>query len=120
MEEEIVAPVKNRPFLYAQPTTISFVRTWRVGIFLLRFEREEKELAPHLSRPLHQLMAHAVVHNLKEPPLTAGVGDETQRFIAEALVVAEKVLQVNDWDVNVCFMSTLKILGSDGGGGVLP
>lgn len=100
MEEEIVAPVKNRPLLHSQTAAIPFVRGRRVGIFLLHVEREAKELAPGLSRALHQLRADAVVYNLKETPLAASVGYQTQSLVAEALIVAEKVLQVNDRDVN--------------------
>lgn len=119
MEKVIVAPVQNSPLLNPQPTPVPFVRTRLVRILLLHIQRQPEKLAPCVPRPLHQLLAHPVVHHLKKPPLPAGARDRTQRRFAQALLLVQQVLEVNDRDVDfhVSLVAVCgKKRGSFGGG----
>ena len=100
MKKVIVTPIQNRPLLHSEPTSIPFIGARVVRVLLLHLQRLLEELPPRLPRPLHQLVAHTVVHHLEEPPLPARIRDQLQRGLAQALVVSGEGLQVDDWDVD--------------------
>ena len=101
MKEEIITPIKTCSFLHSQSATIPLIRDGTVSILLLHFYWQVKELTPNLTNPLHQVMAHTMVHYLKEAPFTAGTVDTTEGFVAEALVVRENVLEINNRNVDL-------------------
>jgi hypothetical protein len=101
MKEEIITPIKTCSFLHAQPATIPLIRSRTVSILLLHFYWQVKELAPNLTNPLHQFVAHTMVHYLKEAPFTTGSVDTTEGLFAEALVVRENVLEINNRNVDL-------------------
>lgn len=100
MKKVIVTPIQNRPLLHSQPTSVPFIGARIVRVLLLHLQRLLEELPPRLPRPLHQLVAHTMVHHLEEPPLPTGARDQLQRGLAHALVVSGQGLHVNDWDVD--------------------
>lgn len=63
---------------------------------------------PSFPDPVQKLGPDAVVQNLEEPPVAAGVGDPAQNGGAEGLVMVQaEPVDVDDWDVD----------GGGGGGG---
>ena len=99
MKKKVIAPIKNRSFLYPQATTVPFIGTWRVGILLLHFKRQVKELTPNLASARHQLVANPMVHCLEETPIPTRAGDASQGLLLEGSVFAEQVLEINNRNV---------------------
>lgn len=58
-----------------------------------------EELAPNLLGPVHQTGANAMVHDLEEPPVPAGLRNLAECGGSQMIVV--QALEVNDWDVGM-------------------
>lgn len=69
-----------------------------------------EELAPNLLGPVHQTGANAMVHDLEEPPVPAGLRNLAKCGGSQMIVV--QALEVNDWDVG---MGGLIRIGEDWG-----
>lgn len=73
VEVVVVPPVEYRSLLDAEAAAVPFVRLRGVGVHLFLFHGEVKELPPVLPRSPHEPRVDPVVHDLEEPPPSAGV-----------------------------------------------
>lgn len=111
VKKKVVTPIKNSSFLDAKTAAIAFISPRIVGIGLLHLHRQVEEIIPGTADAVEQLRADAVVDNLEEAPVAAGVGDLGQNGGSKLGVVCSvqiEAVDVDDWDVDG---------GGDGGGG---
>lgn len=104
MEEVVVAPIEDRPFLDAKPASVPFVSARGVCVPLLQLQRQVEELPPALPHHPHQLRVDPVVHHLEEPPVAARLVDLPQGQVAgppRDVGPNEEALEVDDGDVDV-------------------
>lgn len=99
MEEVIITPVENRPFLDAQTAAVTLVSLGRISVSLFSLHGRMEKLAPILTCMIHQLVANAVVDDLKESPFATRGRDLAEDFTPGILIAAPEASKINDGNV---------------------
>ena len=117
MKKEVITPIQDGTFLHTQTASITLISARRIRILFLHLHRQVEELTPHLPRTPHQLMANAMVDHLKEPEFPARLRNPPESLLPEAPVVAGKVLEINDRDIDIIIWSRILVVVSLSGDG---
>ena len=99
VKKKVVTPIKNSSFLNAKPAAIPFISPRIVGIALFTFHRQVEEIIPGTADAVEKLRSDAVVDNLEEPPVAAGIGDLGKNGGSKLWLVEIESVDVDDRDV---------------------
>lgn len=114
MKEVIITPVENCPFLDAQAASVTLVSLGRITVSLFNLHGRMEKLAPILTCIIHQLVANAVVDDLKEPPFATRGRDLAEDFASSILVAAVEAGKIDDGNIYLFVVAISPAVGQHG------
>ena len=101
VKKKVVTPIKNSSFLNTKAAAVPFISPRIISIALFNLHRQLEKIMPPLPDVVQKLRPDAVVDDLEEPPIAAGVRDLPQNGVSKCLVLVQtEAVDVDDWDVD--------------------
>lgn len=87
VKKKVVTPIKNSSFLNTKATTIAFISLRTISINLFHLHWQFEKIIPRTADTVEQLSPDAVINDLKETPITTGVGDLAKNGLSKGVVL---------------------------------